>query len=77
MLAECLERLGARIDDVFSCPHDKDVCDCRKPRPGLVLEAARKRDIDLARSILIGDSPPIRNWRGGAGCVSSPPVRGA
>jgi D-glycero-D-manno-heptose 1,7-bisphosphate phosphatase len=52
-----LLRFGARIDDVFSCPHDKDVCDCRKPRPGLVLEAARKWDIDLARSLMIGDSP--------------------
>jgi D-glycero-D-manno-heptose 1,7-bisphosphate phosphatase len=48
--------LGARIDDVFCCPHAEGVCECRKPRPGLVLEAARKWDIDLARSITIGDS---------------------
>jgi D-glycero-D-manno-heptose 1,7-bisphosphate phosphatase len=49
--------LGARIDDIFCCPHGRDVCDCRKPKPGLVLAAARKWNIDLAGSILIGDSP--------------------
>jgi histidinol-phosphate phosphatase family protein len=47
---------GAGIDDVFCCPHEEGVCDCRKPAPGLVLQAARKWDIDLARSIMIGDS---------------------
>jgi histidinol-phosphate phosphatase family protein len=48
--------LDARIDDVYCCPHDEGVCDCRKPRPGLVLEAARKWGVDLGQSILIGDS---------------------
>jgi D-glycero-D-manno-heptose 1,7-bisphosphate phosphatase len=47
---------GARIDDVFHCPHEEGVCDCRKPLPGMILEAARKWDIDLSRSALIGDS---------------------
>ncbi|HLN02364.1 MAG TPA: HAD family hydrolase [Bryobacteraceae bacterium] len=51
-----LARLGARIDDVFCCPHADNTCDCRKPRPGLVWQAASKWNIDVARSILLGDS---------------------
>jgi D-glycero-D-manno-heptose 1,7-bisphosphate phosphatase len=47
---------GARIDDVFVCPHEANVCDCRKPKPGMVLEAQAKWDIDLAGSLMIGDS---------------------
>jgi D-glycero-D-manno-heptose 1,7-bisphosphate phosphatase len=49
--------LGARIDDIFCCVHEEGTCDCRKPRPGMVIEAARKWDIDLTQSVLIGDSP--------------------
>jgi histidinol-phosphate phosphatase family protein len=51
-----LARRGAHIDDVYCCVHEKNACDCRKPRPGLVREAARKWDIDIPHSILIGDS---------------------
>jgi histidinol-phosphate phosphatase family protein len=47
---------GARIDDVYCCPHEEGVCGCRKPRTGLVLGAVREWDIDLARSVLVGDS---------------------
>jgi D-glycero-D-manno-heptose 1,7-bisphosphate phosphatase len=53
-----LARRGARIDDIYVCPHEEDTCECRKPRPGLVLEAARRWDIDVPRSVLLGDS-----WR--------------
>jgi D-glycero-D-manno-heptose 1,7-bisphosphate phosphatase len=52
-----LARLGARIDDVFCCPHEENTCECRKPKPGLVLQAAAKWDIDVRASILLGDSP--------------------
>jgi D-glycero-D-manno-heptose 1,7-bisphosphate phosphatase len=42
--------------DVLACFHDDgDGCPCRKPRPGLLLEAARRRAIDLGRSFLVGD----------------------
>jgi len=47
---------GARIDDVFYCPHDLDCCSCRKPRPGLVYAARDKWHIDLAHSVLLGDT---------------------
>jgi D-glycero-D-manno-heptose 1,7-bisphosphate phosphatase len=59
MTAE-LASQSARIDDIIVCPHEEGACDCRKPRPGLVLEAQRRWDIDLDRSLLIGDSESDR-----------------
>src|SRR5262245_31369674 len=53
-----LARSGAQIDDVFYCPHEENTCQCRKPAPGLIEQAAAKWDIDLGRSVMIGDS-----WR--------------
>ena len=45
------------IDDVLYCIHDDlDYCRCRKPKPGLILKAAEKWNIDLTRSFLIGDT---------------------
>lgn len=56
LLAE-IRRAGGRIDAVYMCPHGpSDGCDCRKPRPGLLLRAAAELDIDLPRSIMIGDA---------------------
>jgi histidinol-phosphate phosphatase family protein len=55
MLKDLADR-GARIDDIFYCPHALDACDCRKPRPGLIYAARDKWRIDLAHSLLIGDS---------------------
>lgn len=47
------------IDDTYVCYHDDaDHCDCRKPAPGLLVEAARKHSIRLADSFFIGD-----RWR--------------
>ncbi len=47
------------VDDIFVCYHDDaDHCACRKPKPGLIYEAQRKHDIDLARSFVVGD-----RWR--------------
>ena len=51
-----LAAAGARIDDIFCCPHEEEVCQCRKPKPGLVYMARDKWDLDLAHSLLIGDS---------------------
>ena len=55
-MCSALAEQGARIDDIFYCPHEEGACDCRKPRPGLVRRANEKWDIDLSRSLLIGDS---------------------
>lgn len=52
-----IEKSGGRIDAVFICPHaPKDACDCRKPKPGLILQAARSLNLDLTRSIMVGDA---------------------
>jgi histidinol-phosphate phosphatase family protein len=51
-----LASLGAVIDDIFYCPHQEGECDCRKPKPGLVIAAQKKWDLDLSASLLIGDS---------------------
>lgn len=47
------------VDDVRVCYHiDADECECRKPKPGMILDAAHHWNIDLARSVLVGD-----RWR--------------
>ena len=44
------------FDGFFICPHRPDEgCECRKPRPGMLLEAAEKLEIDLGNSIMVGD----------------------
>jgi D-glycero-D-manno-heptose 1,7-bisphosphate phosphatase len=63
LLAQELERNGARLDAIYYCPHHPSVgeppyradCDCRKPKPGLITRAAAELDIDLAHSWMIGD----------------------
>ena len=67
-LGTLLAESGAFINDIFYCPHHPDggfagevaalkrVCDCRKPAPGLLLQAAKKYNVDLAASFMIGDS---------------------
>jgi D-glycero-D-manno-heptose 1,7-bisphosphate phosphatase len=45
------------VDDILVCPHDdRDRCECRKPKTGMILEAARRHSLDLARSYMIGDT---------------------
>lgn len=52
-----LRERGIEILDIFYCPHgDKDACVCRKPKPGMLAEATKKYNIDLAKSVLISDS---------------------
>ena len=44
------------VDDIFVCTHGKeDNCDCRKPKPGMIHKAAKKWNIDLKKSFVIGD----------------------
>ena len=48
---------GGRIDAVFFCPHAADSnCECRKPRPGLLLEIGERLNVDMAGVPLAGDS---------------------
>jgi D-sedoheptulose 7-phosphate isomerase len=47
------------VDDIFTCYHDDvDRCDCRKPLPGLLLQAANRYNVDVVSSYMIGD-----RWR--------------
>jgi D-glycero-D-manno-heptose 1,7-bisphosphate phosphatase len=44
------------LDAIEVCPHDDaDHCDCRKPKPGLLLQAAKREGIDLLQSFMVGD----------------------
>jgi len=52
-----IERAGGRVDGAYLCPHAPDVgCQCRKPRPGMILQAARELQIDLPGSVIVGDA---------------------
>ncbi len=67
MNAAVAERLP--VDDFFVCWHDDaDACACRKPRPGLLLDAAARHGIDLGRSFLVGDRWRDLDAGAAAGC---------
>ena len=58
-LQRLLAAEGGRLDAIYYCPHHPDytgACDCRKPAPGMILQAQADFDIDLANSWVIGDS---------------------
>ncbi len=58
-----LAEKGAHVDAIHYCPHHpeakkekfRETCDCRKPKPGLVLQAAKELDIDPEKSFVVGD----------------------
>jgi len=55
-LNQMLAEHSARIDDIFFCPHlPNGGCDCRKPAPGMLLQAKNKHGFDLSKSYVIGD----------------------
>ena len=79
-LETLLGQQGAYLDDIFVCPHHPDKgfpgerpeykidCDCRKPKPGLILQAAQKYNIELSESWLLGDSMRDVDAGKAAGC---------
>jgi len=57
-LRRALAGEGASIDAIYVCPHHPDEgCVCRKPRPGLLLQAAAEWHLDLTASFMVGDRP--------------------
>jgi D,D-heptose 1,7-bisphosphate phosphatase len=76
-----LGKHGAYIDDLFYCPHHPDKgfsgerpeykkdCDCRKPKPGMILQAAEKYNIELSKSYMVGDDMRDVNAGINAGCI--------
>ncbi len=56
-LRELLADEGAYLDGIWVCPHQDGECDCRKPLPGLLLQARETNpDIDFGRAAIVGDS---------------------
>jgi D-glycero-D-manno-heptose 1,7-bisphosphate phosphatase len=52
------EKNGVTISKVYHCPHHPDIsgpCQCRKPNPGMILQAIREFDLDISECVLIGD----------------------
>lgn len=76
---------GAEIMAVYCCPHDRQpACSCRKPAPGMLFNAARDHEVNLAQSWMIGDSDTDIEAGKSAGCrtarilkVAEMPPRGA
>lgn len=67
-----LAQYGACVDAIYYCPHHPDDgCDCRKPKPKLVLQAARDLNIDLSQSYVIGDSEMDIELAKQAGCAGA------
>lgn len=56
-LVKLIHHHGGQVDGVYMCPHKPDDgCSCRKPKPGLLLQAAKEFSLDLQRSWMIGDA---------------------
>ena len=64
LMKSLLAEAGAHVDAIYYCPHHPEAgfapyrrtCNCRKPAPGMILRAAAEFNIDLARSVFIGDT---------------------
>ena len=73
-----LYKIGARIDAFYICPHVDDgtgtvekysiECNCRKPKPGLILQACKDFDIDVKQSYMVGDKQRDCDAGINAGC---------
>ena len=56
-MQDAIEEVGGVIEKVYACTHSKTAdCDCRKPRPGMLLRASRELDLDMGDAVFIGDS---------------------
>lgn len=56
-LVNFIQHHGGHVDGVYMCPHKPDDdCQCRKPKPGLLLQAAKELSLNLQRSWMIGDA---------------------
>lgn len=70
-LFELIHSAGGRVDDVFLCPHHpNDNCSCRKPKPGLLVQAAEKYKLDLTQCLFVGDSVTDFQAATAVGCQS-------
>jgi D-glycero-D-manno-heptose 1,7-bisphosphate phosphatase len=63
-----LEKSHAFIDEIAYCPHFHQRCECRKPKPGMILNLANKYHVNLKSSWMIGDREPDILAGAAAGC---------
>ena len=64
-----LEKKNVKIEEVYYCPHGwDDGCECRKPKPGMLFQAAREHDLDLSKCVFIGDDERDQQAGDAAGC---------
>jgi histidinol-phosphate phosphatase family protein len=57
-LKDRIRAAGGHLTAIYTCPHHPDAgCDCRKPKPGLLLQAAQDYPLDLTQCYVVGDSP--------------------
>ena len=63
-----LREYGLELLDIMTCPHDRGECSCRKPLPGMLVEAADRHGIDLSLSWMVGDQPRDIEAGRRAGC---------
>ena len=70
-LETLVQRAGGRLSGIYACPHQPDAgCDCRKPKPGMLRQAACEHDIELQASFAVGDSPRDIAAGQAAGCTT-------
>ena len=70
-MRELLASQGAGLTDIYYCPHHPQgkirkytkKCSCRKPEPGLILQAAAQHNLDLGNSVMVGDRATSRSRR--------------
>jgi D-glycero-D-manno-heptose 1,7-bisphosphate phosphatase len=75
-LQQAVTAAGGRIFDIFYCPHRPDeTCDCRKPAPGMIRQAALRHCLDPADAIMIGDNVKDLECGRNAGCGATILVR--
>lgn len=68
-MLKVLKKQDAKIDGVYFCPHGwDDECDCRKPKPGMLLQASREHLFDLRQAIFIGDDIRDKQAAQAVGC---------
>ena len=67
-LTDILISRGVPLLGIYMCPHERDACTCRKPLPGLLLQAAKEHGLDLGASWMIGDKETDVEAGSGAGC---------
>jgi D-glycero-D-manno-heptose 1,7-bisphosphate phosphatase len=70
-LQRAVGQMGGRIDAFFFCPHAADsACECRKPKPGMLLEVGRRFNVALEGVYMVGDA--LRDLQAAAAAGAKP-----